>query len=274
MAIEVFNRYEHKYKLNKAQFDEIIKVLDEHMELDKYNKDHKTYTIANIYYDTEDNELIRRSLSKPEYKEKLRLRSYGVPGKDDKVFLEIKKKYDGIVNKRRTTLKLDEAYDFVKTGIKPLQKDYMNAQVVNEISYFLKNYNLVPKVYIAYDRLAYFEKDNPDLRISFDINIRSRRYDVALEKGDYGDMLLDDGVYLMEIKTGKAKPMWLCSELSRLGIIRESVSKYGTEYTRYIKEKHNNVVVPVRTPQVERRTETINIFDIFRKFKIAHRYAV
>lgn len=274
MAIEVFNRYEHKYKLNKAQFDEIIKVLDKHMELDKYNKDHKTYTIANIYYDTADNELIRRSLSKPEYKEKLRLRSYGVPGKDDKVFLEIKKKYDGIVNKRRTTLKLDEAYDFVKTGIKPLQKDYMNAQVVNEISYFLKNYNLVPKVYIAYDRLAYFEKDNPDLRISFDINIRSRRYDVALEKGDYGDMLLDDGVYLMEIKTGKAKPMWLCSELSRLGIRRESVSKYGTEYARYIKARHNNVVVPLIPPQTQEYRESINIFDIFRKFKIAHRYAV
>ncbi len=274
MAIEVFNRYEHKYRLNKEQFDEIVKVLDEHMTPDKYNKDHKPYTIANVYYDTEDNELIRRSLAKPEYKEKLRLRSYGVPGHEDKVFLEIKKKYAGIVNKRRTTLKLDEAYEFIKTGIKPVEQDYMNMQVINEIAYFLKNYRLVPKVYIAYDRLAYFEKDNPDLRISFDVNIRTRRFDTGLEKGDDGEKLLEDGVYLMEIKTAKAKPLWLCKGLSRLGIKRESFSKYGTEYTRYIRKKHNNTVIPYEAPQREEQKVHSSIFETFKQRRLSHRLAV
>ncbi len=234
MAIEVFNRYEHKYLMNKETFDKVISVMDKHMELDSYNKNHEFYTIANIYYDTADNHLIRNSLSKPAYKEKLRLRAYGVPDMSSKVFLEIKKKYNGIVNKRRTTLKLNEAYKFIDTGKKPGEKEYMNKQVLNEITYFLKIYDLEPKLYLAYDRLAYFEKGNPDLRISFDHNIRSRRYDVHLEDGDYGDELLDDDMYLMEIKTSRAKPIWLSHMLTELNIKRKSFSKYGTEFKNAI----------------------------------------
>lgn len=234
MAIEVFNRYEHKYLLDKDTYEKVLKIMDKHMELDIHSKDHKPYTIANIYYDTQDDYLIRSSLSKPIYKEKLRLRSYGVPHKNGKVFLEIKKKYDGIVNKRRTALLLDEAYDFARTGISPSLKDYMNRQVLREITYFLKVYDLKPKVYIAYDRVAYFEKGNDDLRISFDRNIRSRRYDLKLELGDYGELLLPGDVYLMEIKTSLAKPIWLTDMLTKFQLRRNSFSKYGTEFKQYI----------------------------------------
>ena len=233
MAIEVFNRFEHKYLLDKKTFERVIKIMDEHMVIDAHNPNHKPYTIANIYFDTPDDYLIRTSLSKPEYKEKLRLRSYGVPTKNEKVFLEIKKKYKGIVNKRRTALTLSDAYDFVKTGKAPEFKEYMNKQVLSELQYFLKIYDLSPKLYLAYDRIAYFEKDNQDLRISFDMNIRSRRYDLALEHGDYGEKLLPEGVYLMEIKTSLAKPLWLTKMLSELDIKRVSFSKYGTEF-RYM----------------------------------------
>lgn len=234
MAIEIFNRFEHKYKLDTETFHKVLEVMDQHMELDSHCQNHSLYTIANIYYDTEDNSLIRESLSKPKYKEKLRLRAYGVPDKDSKVFLEIKKKYCGLVNKRRTTLKLQEAYDFIETGKMPEIKKYMNGQVVHELDYFLHSYDLVPKVYIAYDRLAYFEKGNDDLRISFDTNIRTRRNDLSLEAGDYGTRLLSDDVWLMEIKTSFAKPLWLCEMLSELEIKDTSFSKYGTEYTRMI----------------------------------------
>ena len=209
MAIEVFNRYEHKYMLDRKTFEKVIKIMDEHMIMDSHNEGHKPYTIANIYFDTPDDYLIRTSLSKPEYKEKLRLRAYGVPDRESKVFLEIKKKFHGIVNKRRTKLKLAEAYSFVASGIAPNPQEYMNAQVLHELEYFLKIYDLSPKLYLAYDRIAYFEKDNRDLRISFDMNIRSIRYDLALEKGDYGELLLPEGIYLMEIKTSLAKPLWL-----------------------------------------------------------------
>lgn len=234
MAIEVFNRYEHKYLLDRKTYEKMLAVMDEHMELDIHNQNHEPYTIANIYYDTDDNYLIRKSLSKPIYKEKLRLRAYGIPRISDKVYLEVKKKYRGIVNKRRTTLKLGEAYDFTRTGEEPEIKEYMNKQVVDEIAYFLNTYDLSPKLYLAYDRIAYFEKGNPDLRISFDCNIRSRRYDVQLESGDYGEKLLSDNMYLMEIKTARAVPLWLTRALTEYGIKRRSFSKYGTEYKRLL----------------------------------------
>lgn len=237
MAIEVFNRYEHKYLLSKNEYEEITKIIEEYMELDSHNKDHKLYTISNLYYDTDDDYLIRKSLSKPVYKEKLRLRSYGVPNENSKVFLEIKKKFNGIVNKRRTTLELNEAYDFVKSGEEPVVKDYMNRQVLDEIAYFLKMYDLKPKLYLAYDRIAYFEKGNPDLRISFDCNIRSRREDVELENGDYGKLLLSRDTYIMEIKTSLAKPLWLTEAIAKLNLKRKSFSKYGTEFKNTINQK-------------------------------------
>ena len=237
MAIEVFNRYEYKYLLDEPTYKKVLKIMDNNMVIDKYNINHRPYTIANVYFDTNDDYLIRHSLQKPKYKEKLRLRSYGVPKEDTKVFLEIKKKYNGLVNKRRTVLTLNEAYDFVKTGKEPDIKDYMNMQVVREIKYFLKCYNLEPKLYLAYDRIAYFEENNLDLRISFDQNIRSRRYDVALEDGDYGKQLLGDNIYLMEIKTSKTMPLWLANMLSEFNIKGQSFSKYGTEFRQNLQEK-------------------------------------
>ena len=234
VPIEVFNRYEHKYLIDECAYEKIIKTIDLHMVSDSYNINHKPYTISNIYYDTPDDYLIRTSLSSPPYKEKLRLRSYGIPDKDGMVFLEIKKKFDGMVNKRRSVLTLPEAYHFLQTCEMPEIKDYMNKQVLSEISYFLSRYTLLPKLYLAYDRIAYFAHNNNDLRISFDANIRSRRYDLRPELGDYGKKLLDDGTYLMEIKTSLAKPLWLTKTLAELDIKRTSFSKYGTEYKRYV----------------------------------------
>ena len=245
MAIEVFNRYEHKYIIDRETFEKVLIVMDEHMEIDSHNLNHTPYTIANIYFDTDDDFLIRESLSKPEYKEKLRLRAYGVPGGDTKVFLEIKKKFNGIVNKRRTKLKLFEAYTFVSSGIVPEIKDYMNQQVLSEIKYFLKIYDVKPKLYLAYDRIAYFEKGNADLRISFDMNIRSRRYDLRLEDGDYGKKLLDGDYYLMEVKTSLAKPLWLTHMLSDYDIKRKRFSKYGTEFKNMINHRNTSEYMAV-----------------------------
>lgn len=234
MAIEVFNRYESKFLISKETYNNIQDELLKYMELDKYNMEHGFYTISNIYYDTKDNFLIRNSLSKPKYKEKLRLRAYGVPQTADKVYLEIKKKFCGLVNKRRTTLNLKEAYDFVNTGEKPIFKEYMNKQVINEIHYILGRYDLEPKLYLAYDRRALFSKDNHDLRITFDTNIRSRRYDLKLENGDYGSSLLEGNQWLMEVKAEKSIPIWLAKMLSEHKIIKTNFSKYGTEYEKMI----------------------------------------
>ncbi|XEC96093.1 polyphosphate polymerase domain-containing protein [Paenibacillus tarimensis] len=234
MAIEVFNRYENKYLLDTEAFHLFYNRLLEYMELDEYNKEHEFYSISNIYFDTRHDALIRKSLSKPKYKEKIRLRAYGIPEHDAKVYLELKKKVFGLVNKRRTALKLNEAYDFVSTGMMPEIRDYMNKQVVHEMQYFLQRYDLEPKVYLAYDRKALFSKENRDLRITFDTNIRSRRYDLMLESGDHGEALLKTGQWLMEVKAEKTIPVWMSKLLSEHQMYRTSFSKYGNEYKKMI----------------------------------------
>jgi SPX domain-containing protein involved in vacuolar polyphosphate accumulation len=236
MAIEVFSRYEKKYLLTEETYLWLLEHISENMKLDKFNQDGKLYNIANIYYDTENDALIRASIEKPIYKEKLRLRSYGVPEMNDKVFLEIKKKYKGLVNKRRTTLRLFEAYNLVEQGTDPGSQPYINRQVLEEIKYFLKIYDLKPKVYLTYDRQAFFSKDNQDFRVTFDTNIRSRRIDVGLEKGNQGELLIDNMFWLMEIKSSEAIPLWFTKLLSEKALFPTSFSKYGTEYKKTIQK--------------------------------------
>lgn len=237
MAIEIFNRYEKKFQLNQTQFEKVVRLLEEHMDSDKHCKDGRTYNIANIYYDTFSDDLISRSIEKPIYKEKLRLRSYGVPSLNDMVFLEIKKKYNGMVNKRRTKLQLKEAYEFIETKKIPPLKPYMNTQVLEEIKFFLSRYELESKLYLTYDRIAFFDKEDSDFRVTFDKNIKTRRENVRLEAGNYGNRLLEKGIWLMEIKTSKGVPLWFVEILNNEDLFPRSFSKYGTEYKNYIKNE-------------------------------------
>ncbi|MDE5779913.1 MAG: polyphosphate polymerase domain-containing protein [Lachnospiraceae bacterium] len=230
--IEVFSRVEHKYIIDSAVYKNIRNQLKDYMYEDGFSTDGGFYTICNIYYDTATDELIRKSLEKPVYKEKLRLRSYGRADDDTKVFLEIKKKFKGVVNKRRTVLKLKEAYDFTETYRQPEYRDYMNKQVLNELEYFMNHYKPVPKVFLAYDRAALFCKDDPELRITFDTNIRTRRDNLRLDLDDNGELLIDKGQWLMEIKVINAYPLWLVDILNSNGLFKTSFSKYGTEYLK------------------------------------------
>jgi len=237
MAIEVFNRYEQKYMISAKKYSMLQNTLPDYMELDAYNRQHETYSITNIYYDTKDSQLIRNSLSKPVYKEKLRLRAYGRPQADSKVYLEIKKKFKGLVNKRRSSLKLDEACKFVETGELPNFESYMNIQVLCEIEYLLKLYNLSPALFLSYDRRAYFNNDQYDLRVSFDTNILSRRTDLKLESGIYGNPLLEKDKCIMEIKAVGSMPVWLAHMLAEYKIYPISYSKYGTAYNHTLAEQ-------------------------------------
>jgi hypothetical protein len=230
MAIEIFNRYENKYKISGDIFIRLQDRLFSYMKMDAYNKEQFTYPICNIYYDSADSYLIRTSLSKPAYKEKLRLRSYGMPSKGSTVYVEIKKKFRGLTNKRRSGLKLDEAYSFLATGNLPIHQPYMNGQVLREVQYMLSQRELRPSVYLSYERRAFFGEDSSDLRVSFDTAITTRREDLLLESGVYGENLLGDGEWLMEIKTAQAIPVWLTRILSEYQIYPASFSKYGAEY--------------------------------------------
>lgn len=238
MTGNTFKRYELKYFLTPQQFRSMIKEMKEHMVFDSYCQKGQPYMIYSIYFDTADDTLIRRSLEKPYYKEKLRLRSYKMPSvNSDRIFLELKKKVGGIVTKRRAVMRYDEAMRFVATGEEPVGESYQDRQVIEEISDFLSRYTVTPKVFISYERMAFFGKTDPDLRISFDHSILTRRDHVNLFDGDYGSDLLEDGGYLMEVKCEASMPLWLSNQLSCLRTYSSSFSKYGAEYKRYLQEK-------------------------------------
>lgn len=228
MADYVFKRKEQKYLLDEAQGAAFCRAMEKYMEPDRY----ATSRIRNIYYDTPDYRLIRRSLEKPAYKEKLRLRSYGDAGEDSKVFLEMKKKYKGIVYKRRISLKARQAQDYMADPAAKLG----NTQIGREIDYFKSFYgDLFPAVYLSYDRQSWRSHDGT-LRITLDCNIRYRTEDVDLTKPNWGQELLPPGQSLLEIKSPGAMPMWLVEVLNTNQIRQVSFSKYGTVYQRLLKE--------------------------------------
>ena len=213
-------RYELKYLITAAQRRALQPVIDAHTVPDEYGKSR----IANLYYDTPDRRLIRRSLEKPAYKEKLRLRSYGTPKEDSTVYLELKKKACDVVGKRRTAMRLREVPDF-------LNAPATDSQIRRELAYFLSRFeNPAPAAVLCYDREAYFDRSDPDVRVTFDTDIRYRDTDLSLESGTYGTALLDPDTVLLEVKVGRAMPLWLAKELSRLGIRQTSFSKYGRAY--------------------------------------------
>lgn len=155
-----------------------------------------SYSIYNIYYDTDDNSVIRHSISKPYYKEKLRLRSYKIPqSPSDKVFLELKKKINKFVNKRRAIITLEEAYNFLEFGERPKCTDFITEQVINEIEYYLSHTKVNPTVYIGYNRIAFFGKEDKDFRLTIDSKIIARREDLFLESGCHGTDILKPNGY-------------------------------------------------------------------------------
>lgn len=229
MNSEIFKRVEKKYLISEEQYKNLLKEAGEHLEKDKYFKS----TICNIYFDTDNYDLIVESLEKPTYKLKVRLRSYDIPDLNDKVFLEIKNKYKGIVGKRRVKISLQEFYDYLEKNKYP----NCDKQIMSEIDYLFKKYNLKPKQYIAYDRESYYDKENKNFRITFDQNLRSRNEDLNLEYGDAGKLHFKENTYIMELKTLDSLPLWFTKIINKLKIYPTSFSKYGKIYMKKQKEE-------------------------------------
>jgi len=225
-----FKRYELKYLLSKKEKEKVLEAMAAYMELDKYGR----CTIRNIYLDTDNFRLIRRSLEKPVYKEKLRIRSYRRVEPQDMVFVELKKKYKSVVYKRRLVLSEKEVMEsFRKETPLPL-----HSQIGDEIEYFREYYgHLYPAVFLSYEREAYFMKDGSDFRVTFDENILYRRENFSLGSSVYGTPLLEEGQTLMEIKTSGGIPLWMSQILTQCHIYKTSFSKYGLAYKNMIAEK-------------------------------------
>lgn len=221
---KIFKRVEKKYLLTPQQHDQLLEQWQGYIEPDEFPHSR----ISNIYFDTEDDELIRKSIDKPCYKEKLRLRTYGEVSLESDSFVELKKKYKGVVYKRRMMLPLRSAKQFLEEGILPEEDN----QIIREIDYCVKRYRLVPRLFIYYERDSFRGVQDPDIRITFDTNIESRREELQLEKNLRGEPLSGENFWIMEIKVPMAYPLWLSRSLTELKIYPASFSKYGQIYKK------------------------------------------
>ena len=226
MIVTVMKRYELKYLLSAEQTEFLRERLKGHMEVDQYGKS----SIASLYYDTPTYQLIRTSVEKPLFKEKIRLRSYGLATEESPVFLELKRKAEGIVYKRRvqTTIPLVEKFFAGEGDI------CAGGQINREITAFRDHYrDLVPACLIIYDRVAFFEPGG-DLRLTIDHDPRYRAERLDLTSSMEGISLLPPGGTILEIKVQEAMPLWLASILSEGRIYKTSFSKYGEAYRQQL----------------------------------------
>lgn len=224
---DIFKRYELKYLITGEQKKLLLGAMEPYVRPDVYGRN----LICNLYFDTPDFALVRRSLESPVYKEKLRARCYGRARGDSRIFLELKKKYKGVVYKRRVDAGEQEAMDYLLRG-RPLGQ---HSQITEEIDYFRQMYRgLAPAVYLSYERDAYCGRQDGELRITFDENILWRRENLSLCADAYGRAILEPDSVLMEIKIASAMPFWLSRLLSEQGIFKTNFSKYGRAYTQMI----------------------------------------
>lgn len=227
----IFKRFEIKYMIDEAVFEKLMEVMDGYMIADEHGRS----TVCSLYYDTPKHLLIRRSLEHPVYKEKLRLRSYGLAKPSDTVFVELKKKFCSVVYKRRIAMTHDKAISYLAGN-----GQIADSQIANEINYALKIYeNLAPAVLLSYEREAFYARNNHEFRVTFDRNILWRDYDLSLDKGIFGTPILEDQKVLMEVKTDGAIPGWMVDFLTANKLYKTSFSKYGTAY-RAICDRVNN----------------------------------
>ena len=250
-----FKRYEKKYLLNPEQYTILKAEIDKHFIPDKYGET----KICNIYYDTPEYLMITRSIDKPIFKEKLRLRTYGVPNDDTTAFIEVKRKYNSVVYKRRIHMPYIDALKYIESP-----PECENApQIDKDINYVIKMYKgIAPAFYISYDRSAFFYKETSDIRVTFDSNITWRDSDLDLRHGSYGESLLPDGYKIMELKVPNTAPLWLAKLLSDLKIYPTSFSKVGTAYKTMLARKINASIISTANPNLMKNAHLFTVGEI------------
>jgi hypothetical protein len=245
-VIYAFNRIEKKYLISAAQYERIAQRLCEHTIPDNYEGNNGRYHVCSLYYDTPDRALIRRSLQKPFYKEKLRLRSYDIYSPGGIVFAEIKKKVGKMGNKRRIALRADTAHEFLTSGFLPCEEEQIEGlQITAEIRTLLMRYDmkLAPSILLHYDRMALIGKDDKELRISFDKELFAESSVLSFAGNGLAQRLIPDDRIIMEIKTHYSIPLWLTSVLSEEKVYPRGFSKYGQAYLAELARKKEKLYV-------------------------------
>ena len=229
----IFERYEKKYRLNSIEYEKFMSIIRDRLVPDKHGRN----TLCSLYLDTPDFLLIRNSVNAIAYKEKLRMRSYGIPNEDKQIFFEIKKKYKKVVFKRRVSMTMAEVFEYIESGIPPF-----DSQIMREIDYLMKFYRQPkPKVCILCEREAYFASDDENIRLTFDQNLRYRIGFPNEDNIEEGTPLINNDEYILEIKTPGAMPMWLVHALSECKIYPTKFSKYAHAYYDINNKKEGNI---------------------------------
>ncbi|PYZ95882.1 VTC domain-containing protein [Alteribacter lacisalsi] len=229
MVKEIFSRYEVKYLLPYELYEKLEKELHKKMKLDSYANEDGRYSIISLYFDSPDKKIYYETRNKARFRQKLRLRIYDTASLDDYAFFEVKKKYKKRTFKRRTNIRLRDAYRYLSGQETDMNKlDISNSQIFKEIEFFKNQYNLHPENVVSYERQAFVGIDDPDLRVTFDFNLKCRGDDLRIENGAYGTFFTDPNLVILEVKVNHSVPLWLSRVLSELGCEKKSVSKFCT----------------------------------------------
>lgn len=225
----VFQRNETKYLITEKQCTALLEDLKEHIRPDEFGD----YLVQNLYYDTKNWDIIRKSIEKPLYKEKMRLRCYGTLTEQRKLFLELKKKYKGVVYKRRVAF---PAIKKMNAEIRDLIEEEAT-QISRELAFHLFKNPVDEKMYLSHKRRAFAGVEDKELRITFDKDIRYRIRDLDFKMPDVGTSILSADMVILEIKVGGGMPLWLTQALSKHKIFPRSFSKYGTCYADHLQRQ-------------------------------------
>lgn len=220
--IDTFERVEDKYELSQSEYLSFLEAIQAHVHPDIYHK----YTVHSVYFDNDHYQLAVNSLQKPEYKCKVRLRTYQDPDADTMCFLELKKKYNDIVYKTRFYMEVASAYQYLYQNKMPKNPN----NIMRELDYVFHFYKLKDFCYVQYDRECYAANEDMDVRITFDTNIRYRLDDISLSRNGSETNLTEENVYMLEIKCKDRYPMWLVQILSKMKLYKKSFSKCGSIY--------------------------------------------
>lgn len=242
MAIEIFKRREQKYLITLRQYNALIEKLSPYMRADRFGENGK-YTVTTLYFESRDRKIYYETKNKLTYRQKLRLRVYNEAELNSPAFFEVKQKHKKVVNKRRLMLPLKEAYRYLHSEEEEVDGfETSNQQVLREIDYFRRLYCLNPEMIVSYDRHALHHREDADLRMTFDFNLRCRNDDLHLEHGSYGDLFIDKNLAVLEVKVNDSIPLWLTRILQELNCEQRSASKFCTSM-----ELLDNLNLPVET---------------------------
>ena len=256
--IDTFERKEKKYVLDEKTLAHFMQLVG-----DKFGDDQYAHsTISSLYYDTPEFSMINRSIEEPLYKEKMRIRCYDDPSDEAGVFVELKKKFKGIVYKRRIRMSIEGAYAYLEgtpyshasllgSAIESLEMDMIKQQNIREIDACLNRHGkLSPAIMVVVERHSIRSTDGSNLRITFDRNARWRAHNLRFDTGFQGTPIFGGGEIIMEVKALGTYPLWLVQALDEIEAYPVSCSKVGLAYKALCTEKKPEYMNP---HQIQRR---------------------